>query len=114
MAQSKMQELADFGQSIWLDYISRSLIETGKLKSMIAQGLRGMTSNPTIFDKAVSASADYDKQIAALKKKGKSIFEVYDDLTVKDIQEAADLFKPVYEKTHRGDGYVSIQEGKSP
>ncbi len=109
MAKTKMQELADFGQSIWLDYISRSLIETGKLKSMIAQGLRGMTSNPTIFDKAVSESNDYDRHVAALKKKGKSIFEIYDDLTVKDIQEAADLFKPVYEKTHRGDGYVSLE-----
>lgn len=109
MAKTKMQELADFGQSIWLDYINRSLLETGKLKSMITQGLQGMTSNPTIFDKAVSASNDYDTHIAAFKKKGKSTFEIYDDLTVKDIQEAADLFKSVYEKTHRVDGYVSLE-----
>ncbi|UCG90902.1 MAG: transaldolase [candidate division WOR-3 bacterium] len=109
MAQSKMQELADFGQSIWLDYISRSLIETGRLKKMIAQGLRGMTSNPTIFDNAVSASADYDKQIAALKMLNKSTFEIYDELTVKDIQAAADLFRPVYEKTNNIDGHISLE-----
>lgn len=109
MAKTTIQQLGEFSQSVWLDYISRPLIETGKLKSMIAQGLMGMTSNPTIFDKAVSASNDYDTHIAALKKKGKSIFEIYDDLTVRDIQAAADLFKSVYDKTNKVDGYVSLE-----
>jgi len=109
MAKTTIQQLGEFSQSVWLDYISRSLIETGKLKSMIAQGLRGMTSNPTIFDKAISSSDDYDTQIAQLKKLNKSTFEIYDDLTIKDIQAAADLFKSVYEKTNKRDGYVSLE-----
>ena len=109
MAKTTLQELSEFGQSIWLDYISRSLIETGKLKNMIEHGLRGMTSNPSIFDKAISTSDDYDESIFELFKKGLSAFEIYDELTVKDIQEAADIFMPVYESTNGLDGYVSLE-----
>ncbi len=106
---TKLNQLAEFGQSIWLDYISRSLIDSGKLKQMIDQGLRGMTSNPTIFDKAISSSTDYDQCIQELKKKHKSTFDIYDNITVKDIQDAADVFKQVYEQTHGLDGYVSLE-----
>jgi len=109
MAKTIIQALSDFGQSIWLDYISRSLIDTGKLKELIDQGLRGMTSNPSIFDKAVSSSNDYNEGIRELYKAGKSTFEIYDDITVKDIQDAADLLRPIYEKTNRLDGYVSLE-----
>jgi transaldolase len=109
MSQSTIQQLADYGQSIWLDYISRSLLESGKLKNLIGQGLRGMTSNPSIFNQAISSSNDYDEKIAGLKRDGKSGFEIYDALTIQDIQEAADHFKPVYEQTDRIDGYVSLE-----
>lgn len=109
MAQSKMKELAQYGQSVWLDYIDRPLLETGKLASMIGNGLLGMTSNPTIFNNAIGSSSDYDEKIKELKAAGKTTFEIYDDLTVKDIQDAADHFKGVYEETNGLDGYVSLE-----
>lgn len=102
-------ELSEFGQSVWLDYISRFLIDSGNLKEMINMGLRGMTSNPTIFDKAVSSSSDYDERIIELCKLGKSTFDIYDDLTTKDIQDAADLFMPTFNRTKGLDGYVSLE-----
>ena len=109
MAKTTIQQLGDWGQSIWLDNISRSLFASGKLKSMIEAGVRGMTSNPTIFEKAISGSADYEEEIKALCQAGKSTFEIYDDLTIRDIQDAADMFRPLYEKTNRVDGYVSLE-----
>lgn len=104
-----LKQLGDFGQSVWLDYISRPLIETGKLKSLIDEGLRGMTSNPSIFNQAIGTTSDYDQKITQLKKQGKTNFEIYDELTIKDIQDAADIFKPVYDKTTGLDGYVSLE-----
>jgi len=109
MSKTTVQELGEYGQSIWLDYISRSLIEGGELKSLIDRGLLGMTSNPTIFEKAVKSSNDYDEKIKELEKDGKSIFEIYDELTVTDVQDAADLFLDVYKKTDALDGYVSLE-----
>lgn len=109
MALSKLDELAQIGQSIWLDNISRSMIESGKLKEEISLGLRGMTSNPSIFDNSISSSSDYDGAIKKLAGQGKSTFEIYDDLTVRDVQDAADMFRPVYEKIVRVDGYVSLE-----
>jgi transaldolase len=109
MTRRIAEELALFGQSIWLDNINRSLIESGKLKDMINIGLRGMTSNPTIFDKAISKSSNYDDKIRELCIQNKSTFQIYDDLTIRDIQEAADIFKPVYESTKGMDGYVSLE-----
>jgi transaldolase len=109
MHKSIIQELAEFGQSIWLDYISRSLMDSGKLQRLIDQGLRGLTSNPSIFNKAIGNSDDYDTEIADLKKQGKSTFDVYDTLTMKDIQHAADMFKPVWHNTDGEDGYVSLE-----
>ena len=109
MKKPVLQELAEFGQSIWLDYISRPLIETGKLKSLIDQGLRGMTSNPSIFNQAIGTTQDYDEKITQLKRQNKTTFEIYDELTIKDIQDATDIFRPVYEKTKGLDGYVSLE-----
>ncbi len=109
MSNSTIEQLAEFGQSIWLDNISRSIIESGRLEELIELGLRGMTSNPTIFEKAISDSSDYNEKIKELHKAGKSTFEIYDDLTVRDIQDAADILKPVYEKTNGQDGYVSLE-----
>ncbi|UCG35616.1 MAG: transaldolase, partial [Candidatus Omnitrophota bacterium] len=104
-----LQQLDSFGQSIWLDNINRVMIESGKLKELISQGLLGMTSNPTIFDKAISSSSEYDEKMIKLAKEGKSTFEIYDELTVKDVQDAIDIFKSVYEKTKGLDGYVSLE-----
>jgi len=109
MSQSTIKQLAQFGQSVWIDNINRSMLESGRLKEMIAIGLRGMTSNPTIFEKAISKSNDYDEKISELSKQQKSTFQIYDELTVRDVQEAADIFKMVYEGTNRLDGYVSLE-----
>jgi transaldolase len=109
MSNSTIEQLAEFGQSVWLDNISRSIIESGRLQELIELGLRGMTSNPTIFEKAISASSDYNEKIKQLHKAGRSTFEIYDDLTIRDIQDAADIFRPVYEKTNGQDGYVSLE-----
>ncbi len=109
MAEKKLQRLADFGQSIWLDNISRAMIEDGKLKALIEDGLKGMTSNPTIFDKSISSGKEYNALIKELHDQGKSTFEIYDELTVRDVQDAADLFMPVYEEIEGLDGYVSLE-----
>jgi len=109
VTKPKMQELAEFGQSIWLDYIDRPLLESGKLATMIKNGLRGLTSNPSIFNSAIGLSTDYDRKIRALKESGKTTFEIYDALTIKDIQDATDHFKSTYESTHGLDGYVSLE-----
>lgn len=109
MSKTKIEELAELGQSIWLDSISRNMIETGNLKEMLSSGLRGMTSNPTIFDNAISSGSDYNEKIKELKISGRSTFDIYDDLTIQDIQDAADIFKPLYEKTGGDDGYVSLE-----
>jgi transaldolase len=109
MSLTSIQRLNDFGQSVWFDNINRSLIDSGKLKKMIDVGLRGVTSNPTIFDKAISQDSRYDEKIIQLNKIGKTIFEIYDDLTVCDIQDAADIFVGIYEKTNKVDGYISLE-----
>ena len=104
-----VKELGDFGQSIWLDNINRTMIESGQLKRLIEDGLLGQTSNPTIFDKAISSRDDYDQKIQTLAGQDKTTFEIYDALTIKDVQDAADLFKGVYDKTNGRDGYVSLE-----
>lgn len=109
MTKSSIQQLAEYGQSIWLDYISRTMLEQGDLKKKIELGLRGMTSNPSIFNQAIGSSYDYDDKIVELKGQGLSTFEIYDALTVRDIQDAADQFKAVYDETNGLDGYVSLE-----
>jgi transaldolase/transaldolase/glucose-6-phosphate isomerase len=109
MVKTKLHDIAELGQSLWIDNISRSMIVSGKLKSLIDQGLRGQTSNPTIFKQAITQSRDYDEKIRQLAEKGKSTFEIYDELTIKDVQDAADLFRGVYERTKGLDGYVSLE-----
>ncbi|MBI4844062.1 MAG: transaldolase [Nitrospirae bacterium] len=106
---NKFDKLAEIGQSIWLDNINRAMIEDGSLKKDIDNGLRGMTSNPSIFEKSISAGIGYEAAMKELNAKGLSTFEIYDELTVKDVQDAAGLFKPVYEKTKGLDGYVSLE-----
>ncbi len=106
---AKLHTLAGIGQAIWFDYIRRSLITSGEMQSLIDQGVLGVTSNPTIFEKAIAGSSDYDEDIKALVKKGASIEGIYENLALWDISHTADLFRPVYDKTNGLDGYVSIE-----
>ena len=106
---TKIQELAALGQAVWLDYIRRSFTTGGDLQRLIDMGLRGMTSNPSIFEKAIAHSADYDQDFERLAQAGKSAEEIYTTLVLEDIRQAADLFRPVYEATQGQDGYVSLE-----
>lgn len=106
-----LHKLEQLGQSIWYDNISRSVIRSGALKKMVDEGLLGVTSNPTIFDKAISGSTDYDDQIRELVDARPDIdaAEIIQALMVKDIQMACDVMQEVYERTKGRDGYVSIE-----
>ena len=93
-------ELHKFGQSFWYDNMSRSLISSGELARMVAEdGLRGMTSNPTIFEKAIAGSSDYDTEIAELAARDLTPFEICEELMVTDIRNAADVLRPVYDSS---------------
>lgn len=103
-------EISTFGQSIWMDNLSRDLIESGELKQMTQdQGIRGITSNPAIFEKAIAGNATYDADIEAGIIAGKSVLDIYESLTFDDIRNACDIFKPIYDQTQGLDGYVSIE-----
>ena len=106
---TKLHELAELGQAIWLDYISRSLITSGELQELVDQGLRGVTSNPSIFEKAIAGSADYDEDLNRLVRAGRSVAEIYEDLAMSDIRSAADILRPIYEKSKGADGFVSLE-----
>ena len=109
-AKTSIEKLEDFGQSVWLDYIQRSMTRGGRLKDLIEQsGIRGVTSNPAIFEKAIDNSNDYDDDINQLVRQVKSAHEIYEILTVQDIKEAADVFRSLYERTQGQDGYVSLE-----
>lgn len=109
MEKTKLHELTKLGQSVWLDYIRRSLLESGDLKTYITQGLRGLTSNPAIFAEAITSGDSYDDQIQSLALEGKSTAEIYEALVISDIQKAADIFYPVYKQTGQQDGFVSLE-----
>lgn len=105
-----LMKLFDFGQSYWIDNLNRSMIRSGELQKRVSEeGLRGMTSNPAIFNKAISKSDDYDDQIRELAGKGLTTEQIYEGLAVKDVQDACDIFKPVYEESQGLDGYVSLE-----
>jgi transaldolase / glucose-6-phosphate isomerase len=110
-AQNSLKELINFGQSVWLDYIRRDLLTSGELKRLIeVDGLRGMTSNPSIFEKAIAGSDLYAQTLAELeKRKDLDAKGRYEELAIKDIQDAADFLKPVYQQTKKRDGYVSLE-----
>lgn len=110
MTTNYLLEIENLGQSIWMDNLSRNIIESGELKSMIAEkGIRGITSNPAIFEKAIAGNAIYDADIEAGISAGKSVIEIYESLVFKDIRDACDIFMPVYEQTGGLDGYISIE-----
>ena len=106
---TKLHELANLGQAIWLDYIRRSFITSGELQALIDQGVRGLTSNPSIFEKAIAGSADYDADLRSLVEAGKSVGEIYESLVLDDIHRVADILRPVYDQTGGADGYVSLE-----
>jgi transaldolase/glucose-6-phosphate isomerase len=109
--QNPLKALLNFGQSAWLDYIRRDLLTTGELKRMIENdGLRGMTSNPSIFEKAITGSTLYAQTLQDLEaRKDLDASGRYEQLAIKDIQDAADIFRPVYEQSKYHDGYVSLE-----
>ncbi len=105
-----LAQLPKLGQSVWFDQMERRLVTEGTLQRMIEEDdLRGLTSNPTIFEKAIGGSEDYDAQLRTLASQGKSRDEIYDELVIEDIGNAADVFRPVYEKTDGEDGFVSLE-----
>lgn len=107
---NSIEQLHNFGQSIWYDNIEPRLLKTGELSKMVDQGkIRGVTSNPSIFNSAISKSTDYDPDLIPLAISGKSKEEIYEALAIADIQEACDIFNSLYEKTKGGDGYVSLE-----
>ena len=106
---TRVQELAGLGQSIWFDYIRREFMLSGEFQDLIDAGVTGVTSNPAIFAAAIAGSADYDRALEALSRAGKSTVAIYETLAIEDIQNAADLLRPVYDRTNREDGYVSLE-----
>ncbi len=106
---SRLYKLQKLGQSIWLDNISRGMIKTGELQKLIEQGVTGVTSNPSIFEKAILNSDDYDDSIAELLSKGLNPDQIIEELMIDDIQRACDLFKPVFDKSNGNNGFVSIE-----
>src|SRR5437763_6243387 len=106
-----LRTLNEYGQSVWLDFVSRELLKSGELTRLIGDdGLRGVTSNPSIFEKAIGHGDDYDALIAAAESAGDlDPGALFEDLAVRDIQEGADQLAPVYEQTQRRDGYISLE-----
>ncbi len=106
---SRLYKLLKIGQSIWLDNISRDILVNGELKSLMDKGIRGVTSNPTIFEKAILGSSYYNDSIQNYLTKGLKSEEILEELMVKDIRDACDLFGQIYEESNGDDGFVSIE-----
>ena len=104
-----VQEVQRLGQSIWYDNIRRGLIVSGELQRLIDLGVTGLTSNPTIFEKAIAGSSDYDEALLALSQQDKDTPEIFEGLAIEDIQATADLLRPIYDRTMGGDGYASLE-----
>jgi transaldolase / glucose-6-phosphate isomerase len=103
-------EIMKLGQSIWYDNIRRAMLTSGDLRKKIEEDdLRGVTSNPTIFEKAIIGSTDYDEQLEELVEAGKDVSEIYEELVIEDIANAADILKSVYDRTDGIDGYISLE-----
>jgi transaldolase/glucose-6-phosphate isomerase len=108
--ENPLRALQKFGQSVWLDFIRRNLITSGELQRLIDEdGLRGITSNPAIFEKAIAGSTDYTDILEQLHAQNLSSGEIYERIAIRDIQDAADLLRPVYKETGGRDGYVSLE-----
>ncbi len=106
---NRIRQISQLGQAIWLDFISRALLRSGRLAEYVAEGVLGVTSNPTIFQKSISSSGDYDADIARLAHQHRSAYDIYEALAIDDIRAACDVLRPVYNETHGRDGYVSLE-----
>ncbi|MBE9077685.1 transaldolase [Romeria aff. gracilis LEGE 07310] len=110
MTDNPILHLKDYGQSVWMDNLSRNLLQSGELKELIdRRDVHGITSNPAIFEKAIAGNQVYDEDIEAGIRAGKSVEEIYESLVFSDIRQACDVLKPVYESTQGLDGYVSLE-----
>ena len=108
--ENPLRALQAFGQSVWLDFLSRGMLRSGQLAELIADdGLRGVTSNPAIFEKAINHSHDYDEAIARLANQQTPVEEIYREMVVEDIQDAADALRPLYDNLAGNDGFVSLE-----
>ncbi|HEY6394151.1 MAG TPA: transaldolase family protein, partial [Candidatus Binataceae bacterium] len=109
-SENPLRQLSEFGQSVWLDYIRRHLLTSPEFQRMLTEdGLRGMTSNPTIFEKAIAGSTDYDDQLQELAPGNKSVDEIAEALTIADIRMAADALRPLYDQSGAKFGFVSYE-----
>jgi len=109
-SMNPLVQLREYGQSPWYDYIRRGLITSGELKDLIDQdGLMGVTSNPSIFEKAIAGSTDYNQALKQMASDVRGVKDIYEALAIRDIQDAADLMHPLYERTAARDGYVSLE-----
>ena len=110
MATNHLLEIKEYGQSIWMDNLSRDIIQSGELKNLVEnQGISGITSNPAIFEKAIANNVIYDADIQAGVRAGKPTQEIYESLVFADIRSACDILRPVYDASNKLDGYVSIE-----
>ncbi|HET7093368.1 MAG TPA: transaldolase [Thermomicrobiales bacterium] len=109
MAENRIQQLLALGQSVWQDDISREMLQNGEIQRRIDEGVRGLTSNPSIFEKAIAGGTAYDEQIAQLLRQGLDPAAIFEALSVRDIQQACDLFRPIYDASGGHDGFVSIE-----
>src|SRR5690242_15502939 len=106
----RLAALTNAGTSVWLDQLGRQLVESGELRRLVEEdSLRGVTSNPTIFNAAILGAPDYDDQLAELAHAGRTTREIYQELTIKDIQDACDVLRDVFDQTGGDDGYVSFE-----
>ena len=106
---NRMRQFADLGQAAWLDFISRDLLRSGQLRELIRDGVTGMTSNPSIFQKAIAAGNEYDDQLRELARAGRNAYQIYEALAFRDIADAADQLRSIYDEKSGGDGFVSIE-----
>ena len=105
-----LQKLNEHGQSVWFDYIRRGLLTSGELKKMVDDGeVRGVTSNPAIFEKAISGSTDFQEVLAELADLCRDAKTLFEQVAIRDIQGAADVLRPVYDESKSRDGYVSME-----
>ncbi len=109
MAANALQQMFEQGQSPWIDNITRNMLQTGELQKRIDQGIVGLTSNPTIFQKAIGSGAEYDDALRSLVRAGKSVDEIYDGIVLEDIKSALGILRQVYDRTKGGDGFASLE-----
>ena len=109
MVSNPINQIKEIGQSVWYDDLSRELILSGSLEKLVQRGITGVTSNPSIFNKAISSGNEYDSSLNKLNQKQFNIQQIYENLAIEDIKNAADILKPVYDKTNMKDGYVSLE-----